>query len=219
MTPDGKNKISVANILKETYEGQGFDFSSLPQSDREIKEISRFFSKNDQTICLRRDASKDMIKNMALEDYQIIHFACHGFIDEKIPYRSALVLSRDERTGEDGFLQVREIANLRLAAELVVLSACETARGHIEAGEGILGLTRSFLYSGARSVVSALWKIGDKATAMFMRKYYYYLSKKNDKAQALRLAKIDLLKSRYSHPFYWAPFVLHGESASRLDFR
>ena len=215
----GKNKISVANILRETYEGQGFDFSSLPQSDREIKEISSFFSKNDRTICLGREASKDMIKNLSLEDYQIIHFACHGFIDEKIPYRTALVLSWDGYSREEGFLQVREIANLRLDAELVVLSACETGRGHIEKGEGILGLTRSFFYSGARSVVSALWKIGDKATARFMRHFYFYLSQENDKAQALRLAKLDLLKSKYSHPFYWAPFVLHGESSSRLNFR
>jgi len=216
---DGRNKISLASILKETYEGQGFDFSSLPQSDREIKEISSFFSKNDRTICLHREASKDMIKNISLEDYQIIHFACHGFIDEKIPYRSALVLSWDEHSREEGFLQAREIANLRLAAELVVLSACETGTGHIEKGEGILGLTRSFFYSGARSVVSANWKIGDRATAMFMRDFYYYLSQNNDKAQALRLAKLDLLKSKYFHPFYWAPFALHGESCSRLDFR
>src|SRR4030043_1319523 len=218
LASDGKNKISVANILRETYEGQGFDFSSLPQSDREMKEISSFFSKNDRTICLHREASKGMIKNLSLEDYQIIHFACHGFIDEKIPYRSVLVLSWDEQSREEGFLQVREIANLRLAAELVVLSACGTGRGRIGKGEGILGLTRSFFYSGARSVVSSLWKIGDKATAKFMRHFYFYLSQKNNKAQALRLAKVEMLKSKYSHPFYWAPFVLYGESSSRLDF-
>ena len=215
----GKKKISVANILKETYEGRGFDFSSLPQSGREIKEISRFFSKDDRTVRLRGQASKVMVKSMALEDYRIIHFACHGFIDEKIPYRTALALSRDERTGEDGFLQVREIAQLRMAAVLVVLSACETAGGRVEKGEGILGLTRSFLYSGAGSAVSSLWKIGDKAAGVFMGRFYSHLSRENDIAQALRLAKLDLMKSGYSHPFYWAPFVLHGESGTRLDFR
>jgi CHAT domain-containing protein len=216
---DGQKRVSLANILRETYEGQGFDLSSLPQTDREIKEISSFFSKNSRTVCRRREASKDMLKSISLEDYQIIHFACHAFIDEKIPYRSALVLSWDERSREEGFLQVREIANLRLAAELVVLSACETGRGQIEKGEGILGLTRSLFNSGARSVVSTLWKIGDSATAVFMRDFYDYLSRGNDKAQALRLAKLALLKSKYSHPFYWAPFVLHGESSSRLDVR
>jgi CHAT domain-containing protein len=88
----------------------------------------------------------------------------------------------------------------------------------LERGEGILGLTRTFFYSGARSVVSTLWEIGDKATAEFMGRFYYYLSQKNDKAQALRLAKISLLNSKYSHPFYWASFVLHGESISALNF-
>jgi CHAT domain-containing protein len=219
MTSDGKHKISVANILRETYEGQGFDFSSLPRSDREIKGVASFFSKSARTLCLKAEASKERIKSLSLEDYQIIHFACHGFIDEQIPYRSSLVLSWDERSGEEGFLQVREIATLRLAAELVVLSACETGKGRIEKGEGILGLTRSFFNSGTRSVVSALWKIGDKPTAEFMRRFYSYLSQESDKAQALRLAKLDLLKSKYSHPFYWAPFLLHGESNSRLEFR
>jgi CHAT domain-containing protein len=213
-----KAGISVANILKETYEGQGFDFSSLPQSDREIKEISSFFPKSDRTICRRGKASKGTIKRLPLEDYQIIHFACHGFIDEMIPYRSSLVLSWDEHSGEDGFLQVREIANLRLAAELIILSACETGRGQIGKGEGILGLTRSLFFSGAKSVVSALWKVGDRVAARFMHYYYSYLSQGHDKAQALRLAKLAMLKSRYSHPFYWAPFVLHGEAASRLAF-
>jgi CHAT domain-containing protein/tetratricopeptide (TPR) repeat protein len=215
----GKDRISIANILRETYEGQGFDFSSLPQSGHEIKEISRYFSKKLRTICLRREASEARIKSLSLENYSIIHFACHGFVDEKIPYRSSLVLSPDEPSREDGFLQVREIGRLRLAAELVVLSACETGSGRVEQGEGILGLSRSFFYSGARAVVSTLWKIGDKATTCFMRYFYCYLSQGEDKAQALRKAKLRLLKSKYSHPFYWAPFGLHGEPFSRLDLR
>ena len=215
----GRDRISVASILRETYEGQGFDFSSLPQSGREIKEISRYFSKKDRTICLREEASEARIKGLPLEDYPVIHFACHGFVDEKIPYRSSLVLSPNEPSREDGFLQVREITHLRLAAELVVLSACETGRGRVEQGEGILGFSRGFFYSGARSVVSTLWKIGDRATALFMRHFYFYLSRGEEKTQALRSAKLRLLESGYSHPFYWAPFGLHGESFSRLDFR
>jgi CHAT domain-containing protein len=216
---DGKKRVSMANILRETYEGRGYDLSSLTQSDREIKEISSFFSRNRRTVYRHKEASKETLKTISLEDYQIIHFACHAFIDEKLPYRSALVLSWDESSREEGFLQVREIASLRLAAELVVLSACETGRGQVERGEGILGLTRSLFSSGARSVVSALWKVGDRATAVFMRDFYDHLSRGYDKAQALRLAKLAMSKSKYSHPFYWAPFVLHGESSSRLDVR
>jgi len=213
----GKNKISLANIMKETYQDQGFDFSPLAQSDQEIKDVSRYFSKNNRAVYLGKEAAEETIKKLSLEDYQVIHFACHGFLDEKIPFRSALVLSSDERSGEDGFLQAREIDNLRSAAELVVLSACQTSRGYDERGEGILGLTRSFFFSGARSVVSTLWEIGDKAAARFMGDFYYHLSQKKDKAQALRLAKLGMLKSRYSHPFYWSPFVLHGEPAATLD--
>ncbi len=216
-SPGGKRKISIANILRETYETQGIDFSTLPQSDREIREISRFFSRDGRTIFLHKEASEAMIKRLPLEDYPVVHFACHAFIDEKVPYRSALILSSDGISLEDGFLQVREIANLRLAAELVVLSACETGQGRLEQGEGVLGLSRIFFYSGARSVVSTLWKIGDKATAMFMRQFYFHLSQGLDKAQAMRLAKLRLLKSEYSHPFYWAPFELHGECLSALD--
>ena len=215
----GKEKISMANILRETYEAQGFDFSSLPQSGHEVKEIARYFPRNDRRICLHEEASEARIKSLPLEDFPILHFACHGFVDEKIPYRSSLVLSPDEPSREDGFLQVREITHLRLAAELVVLSACETGRGRVEQGEGILGLARGFFLSGARSVVSTLWKIGDRATARFMRHFYFFLSQGEDKAQALRSAKLRLLDSEYSHPFYWAPFELHGESVSRFDFR
>jgi CHAT domain-containing protein/tetratricopeptide (TPR) repeat protein len=214
----GKRKISLAGIMKETYEGQGFDFSSLAQSKQEIKEISRLFGKNDRDVYLGKDACEETVKKIRLGDYQIIHFACHGFLDEKMPFRSALVLSSAEDDKEDGFLQAREIANLHLAAELVVLSACQTGRGYMEKGEGILGLTRTFFYAGARSVVSALWEIGDKATAELMGQFYYHLSRENGKARALRLAKLSLLKTKYAHPFYWAGFVLHGEFSSALVF-
>jgi CHAT domain-containing protein/Tfp pilus assembly protein PilF len=214
----GKRKISLAGVMKETYEGQGFDFSSLAQSRQEIQEISRLFAKNNRDVYLGKDACEERVKTVPLENYLVIHFACHGFLDEKMPFRSALVLSSAEENKEDGFLQAREIANLHLAAELVVLSACQTGRGSLEKGEGILGLTRTFFYAGARSVVSTLWEIGDRATAEFMGQFYYYLSQKNGKARALRLAKLSLLKTKYAHPFYWAGFVLHGESSSALAF-
>jgi CHAT domain-containing protein len=214
---DEKNKITVANIMRENYEGQGFDFSSLVQSEREVNQISGFFFKPNRDIYLKKEANEEMIKKLSLEDYQIIHFACHGFIDEKLPSRSALILSLDDNAKDDGFLQVREITNLQMSPELVVLSACQTGGGTIERGEGILGLTRVFFCAGARSVVSTIWKIDDKAAAEFMRYFYFYLFQKKDKAQALRLAKLRMLKSEYSHPFYWAAFVLNGEPCSKLS--
>jgi len=212
-----KNK-TYKDALGELYLNQGFDFSPLPHSKREILEISKYFKKNKKDIYLGDKAKEETIKNAPLKDYQIIHFACHGFLDDKLPLRSALVLSLGENKEEDGFLQVREIYNLRLNADLVVLSACQTGKGSLERAEGILGLPRIFFYAGARSVLLSLWRISDKATAIFMDHFYRCLSEGNDKAQALRLAKIKMIDSNFSHPYYWAAFVLNGDSTSKLNF-
>jgi len=213
-----KGYRTQAEILKELYQSQGFDFSLLPHSKREIKKISKFFQKKNRDIYLNDRAREDVIKKIPLEDYQIIHFACHGFLDERYPFRSALVLSLSDGLKEDGFLKVHEIYNLRLSADLVVLSACQTGRGKLEKGEGILGLPRIFFYSGARSVVSSLWKISDKAAARFMYYFYLYLSQGKDKAQALCMAKVKMQNSKFSHPYYWAAFVLNGDYSSKLIF-
>jgi len=202
---------SSSRIYREIYENQGFDFSPLPYSKREIKEISKFFQKEHKDIFLGSEAREDLIKKIPLEDYQIIHFACHGLHDEIFPFRSGLVLSLDGDMNEDGFLLVHEIFNLKLIADLIVLSACQTGKGKLENIEGVLGLPRIFFYCGARSVISSLWEVNDKSTAKFMSYFYKYLSVGNSKSQALRMAKIKMLKSEYSHPFYWASFVLYGD--------
>lgn len=211
------NKTS-SNILRELYVSQGFNFVSLPYSRREVLSIGKYFPRDKKDIFLRRDAKEEVIKNVDLNKYQVIHFACHGFLDEKSPLRSSLVLSLDEDREEDGFLQVREIYNLRMNADLVVLSACQTGKGRIERGEGILGLPRIFFYAGAKSVISALWPIGDKSTAFFMKRFYKHLSDGADKSRALQKAKMDMMNSKYSHPFYWAAFILHGDFGSCLRF-
>jgi CHAT domain-containing protein/TPR repeat protein len=206
---DGKRTPSI--ILKELYENQGFDFSSLPHSEKEIKEIARLFSPSKSDVFVGDTVREGLLKELPLWDYQIVHFACHGLIDEKFPFRSALVLNLNEDLEEDGFLLVREIYSLRLLADMVVLSACQTGRGKIENMEGVLGLPRIFFYCGAKSVVSSLWNINDRSTAKFMAYFYKFLSKGEDKAEALRMAKLKMLKSKYSHPYYWAAFVLHGD--------
>jgi CHAT domain-containing protein len=166
---------------------------------------------------LGSDASENNFKKLPLGDYQIIHMACHGFLDNNNPMRSALLLSSD--SGEDdGFLQMREIYRLRLNAELVVLSSCQTGKGVLEQGEGVVGLPRSFLLAGAKSVLSTLWTIDDRATALFMDSFYQSLSEGNSKVAALRNAKIKMMRSRYGHPFYWSPFILSGEGESSIRF-
>jgi CHAT domain-containing protein/Tfp pilus assembly protein PilF len=217
LSQGGKLNKAYGDALREIYLDNGFDFSSLPFTKREVLQISRYFPKDHVDIYLDTEAREEVIKRTKLNDYQIIHFACHGFQDEKLPFRSALVLSLDGDVEEDGFLQVREIYDLQLNADLVVLSACQTGRGKLENGEGILGLPRVFFYAGARSTISTLWKINDKSTSDLMRYFYRYLSQGNDKAQALRLAKIKMIGSKFSHPFFWAGFVLNGDFNSRLS--
>jgi len=208
--------ITPSSILKYLFNDEGFDLSPLPHSRREITNIAKFFAQKKKDIYIGDKASEATFKSVQSDHYKIIHFACHGLLDEKIPLRSALVLSLSNNINEDGFLQVSEIYNLRLKSDLVILSACQTARGRLENGEGVLGLPRIFFYSGAHSVISTLWRIEDKSTAKLMKFFYEYLIKGLDKAQALRLAKIKMIKSGYSHPFYWAGFILNGEYSSAI---
>ena len=217
--PDPKERgenISTSAILFELYKSLGFDFSPIPHSGNEVKAISKNFEMTRSDIFLGENANELNFKKMHLEDYKIIHFACHGFIDEIFPLRSAMVLSRMSEGDEDGFLQAQEIYNLKLGSELVVLSACQTGRGKIESGEGVLGLHRVFFFAGARSVISTLWEIGDKPTALFMDHFYKNLASGNSKSTSLRLAKMKMMESKYSHPFYWAAFVLSGDYKSTI---
>lgn len=218
-TSNNESDRSYLRILKELYSSQGFDFSPLPNSQKEVQNISQYFPKDKRNIYLKREANEDIIKKIPLKDYEVIHFACHGFLDEKSPFRSALVLALDENMDEDGFLQVREIYNLRMQADLIVLSACQTGIGKIERGEGLLGLPRIFFYTGAKSVVSTLWKVNDKATADFMSYFYKFLSQGRNKAQAMRFAKLKMTNSKYSHPYYWGAFVLNGDYSPMLRFK
>lgn len=221
LTNSSKRKESETEVevMRELYLDQGFDFSSLPHSEEEVLGISSYFPRERRDVYIKDEAKEEVFKRISLKDYRIIHFACHGFLSEEYPFRSALVLSLDEDPAEDGFIQVRELYNIRLGADLVVLSACQTGRGRMERGEGLLGLPRIFFYTGAKSVISTLWRINDESTAVFMNWFYRYLSEGKDKAQALRLAKLRMLDSRYSHPFYWASFVLNGDYNSVINFK
>ena len=204
------------SLIKDLYADQGFDLSPLPFSKKEARNVVKFFPAENRHIYLGKQANEAFIKTLSLEEYQVIHFACHGLLDEYHPFRSSLVLSEGDKGVEDGFLQVREIYNLKMNAELIVLSACQTGKGKIEHGEGVMGLPRIFFYTGAQSVLTSLWKIHDKSTSKFMNLFYEYLFQGYSKAQALRSAKLKMMKSRYSHPHYWAAFVLNGDFSTSL---
>ncbi|MFC2161922.1 CHAT domain-containing protein, partial [Acidobacteriota bacterium] len=207
---------SPGSLIENLYAGQGFDLSPLPFSRKEAKNVVKFFPKENRNIYLGNQANETLVKSLSLENFQVIHFACHGLLDEYFPFRSALVLSEGNKGEEDGFLQVREIYNLKMNAEMIVLSACQTGRGKLEHGEGVIGLPRIFFYTGAQSVLTSLWRINDKSTSKFMKYFYEYLFKANSKAHALRMAKLRMMKSRFSHPHFWAAFILNGDYATSL---
>jgi CHAT domain-containing protein len=160
-------------------------------------------------------ASRSFATSGELSQYRYVHFATHGYLDTARSGLSAIVLSMIDEQGnpQDGFLRTHDIYNLKLPAELVVLSACETGLGKDVKGEGIEGLTRGFMYAGARRVVVSLWNVNDKATASLMQRLYVGMLKSNKTpAAALRAAQIELLRTRqWQSPYYWAAFVMQGE--------
>jgi CHAT domain-containing protein len=150
-----------------------------------------------------------------LSRYRIVHFATHGLLNSEHPELSGVVLSLVDERGQpqDGFLRLHEIFNLRLPAELVVLSACQTGLGKEVKGEGLVGLTRGFMYAGAARVVASLWQVHDAATAELMKRFYRRMLKDGMRpAAALRAAQIEMWKKpQWQSPFYWGGFALQGE--------
>ena len=189
---------------------RGPDLAALPYTRDEVNGIAALFPKEKRTVYLGAAAREETVKGEALDGYRYIHFATHGILDEQHPARSGLALSASSGK-EDGILQVSEIADLRLDAELVTLSACSTGLGELVSGEGMLGLVRAFLYAGASSVAVSLWNVNDAATATLMKDFYRGLSRGVPGDEALRRAKIELLRqgdTPWRHPHYWAAFVL-----------
>jgi CHAT domain-containing protein len=144
-----------------------------------------------------------------------VHVATHGLLNSQHPELSGIVLSLVDEQGhpQDGFLRLHEIYNLKLGADLVVLSACRTALGKEIKGEGLVGLTRGFMYAGVPRVLASLWDVRDEATAELMKRFYHSMLKDGLRpAAALRAAQVALWREkRWESPYYWAGFVLQGE--------
>ncbi len=192
----------------------GKQYRRLAYSGKEVEKIASYFREGFSDTYLRDAATEENVKrNGKLNEYDYIHFAAHGYIDEDRPDLSSLVLAQGNNSEEDGLLQAAEIYNLKLNADLVVLSACQTGLGKLVRGEGIVGLTRAFMYAGTPSVLVSLWSVSDISTADLMGEFYESLIKhKLSKTNALRKAQLALLSDdKYAHPFYWASFVLYGD--------
>jgi CHAT domain-containing protein len=177
----------------------------LPAAEKEVEMIRKIFP---NTAVYKRDKASEKLVKMIAQQYDIVHFAAHGEYKAYDPLSSCLYLSSGE--GEDGQLQVREIFDMTINADMVVTSACATALGKIGRGDEVLGLTRAFMYAGANSVFGSLWSISDEATSVLMKEFYTNI-RTIEKTEALRQAQIKMIQSkRYSHPFYWAAFNITG---------
>ncbi len=177
----------------------------LPGAELEAINIAKMRPNTD--VLLRKNASEQLVKSSA-EQYRYLHIASHGIFNAEDPMSSALLLS--EGGGEDGLLSVAELFDLRLNADLVTLSACETALGEVTGGDDVIGFTRGFLYAGAESIVASLWKVSDVATNQLMQAFYEGLPEQG-KSAALRQAQLALKSGQYAHPYYWGAFQLTGQ--------
>lgn len=169
------------------------------------------------------DASRATATSPELSKYRIVHFATHGRINSARPELSGVLLSMVDQRGQpqNGFLRLHDIYNLNLPVDLVVLSACDTGLGKDVKGEGLIGLTRGFMYAGASSVMASLWKVDDEATAELMKRFYSGMLKDGlPPAAALRSAQMRMRQQKpWRSPYYWAAFVLQGEYRERIDIK
>jgi CHAT domain-containing protein len=189
----------------------------LPEAGKEVRALGRLYGSPQSHIYVGTQAREDRFKEEA-GNFKVLHLATHGFLDDANPMYSNVALSSGDGGREDGLLEAWEVLNMELKADLVVLSACETARGRVGGGEGMVGLTWAFFVAGVPTTVASQWKVESASTSQLMLSFHRNLkSAAKDKAgfavaRALQQAEIELLHDKkYSHPFYWAGFVVMGD--------
>ncbi|HEX4945083.1 MAG TPA: tetratricopeptide repeat protein [Blastocatellia bacterium] len=212
---DERSIVHLAEKSDEAASVRKLVIPRLPFTRQEATRLLALAPKTESFSALDFQANRAAVLNSALSQYRYVHFATHGVLDSERPGLSSLLLSMVDEQGkvQDGFLRANDIYNLKLPAELVVLSACQTGLGKEIKGEGLVGLTRGFMYAGAARVVVSLWNVNDQATAELMAKFYQKMLKQGERpAAALRAAQVELWKQKqWNAPFYWAAFTLQGE--------
>ncbi len=221
---EGKVKVSPSSVPESNLDSQALtrsaqdsdvNFQRLRFTRQEAEQILSLVPVSDRKQAFDFNASRTTASSENLSQYRIIHFATHGILNSKHPELSGVVLSLfdDQGRPQNGFLRLHDIFNLNLQAELVVLSACKTGLGEEVKGEGLVGLTRGFMYAGSPRVVVSLWSVDDQATSELMKVFYKkMLQEKLKPAAALRTAQIEIWRTqKYSAPYYWAAFTLQGE--------
>jgi len=212
------HEIFKGILVKPSEKIQVRVLSPLQFSGKEVQKIGILFKP--RSLCLVGAKATETELRSRLKDYRYLHLSTHGLLDSERPMYSSIVFY-------DGLLQTYEIFNFETQADLVALSACETGLGQLKRGEGVVGLTRAFMYAGAPSLLVSLWSVSDESTAELMVEFYQHLQAGRNKGAALRQAKLALMGQRketgyqdkygnviymsYAHPFFWAPFVLLGD--------
>ena len=219
-TITGDNARSIEHLAENSGDKPGVTtlrlvVPRLPFTRLEATRLLALTPKNSSFGATDFQASRATALDPALGQYRYLHFATHGYMDSERPGLSALLFSMVDAQGkpQNGFLRANDIYNLKLPAELVVLSACQTGLGKEIKGEGLVGLTRGFMYAGAARVVVSLWNVNDKATADLMTKFYEKMLKQGERpAAALRAAQVEMWKQKqWQSPYYWAAFTMQGE--------
>jgi CHAT domain-containing protein len=187
------------------------NLDELPGTDKEVNAIASLFPSSSALVAKKSDANESLVKSGKLAEYKYLHFATHGVVDEQSPELSRIFLQ--STSTEDGNIFSGEIFNLKLNADLAVLSACQTGLGKVSKGEGVIGLSRALVYAGARSIMVSYWSVADESTSELMTNFYRQFVKQSapNYREALQQAKIAMINHKeYSAPYYWAPFVLIG---------
>ena len=214
IAPDARMAASAAAVTRDGPLETLALLAPLPFAEQELHSIGRTFP--DRTRILSGASARESdLRSPGLARYPVIHFATHGLVSDAHPKRSGLLLAPEP--GEDGLLQMDEIYGLGLQANLIVLSACQTALGKEITGEGLIGLSRAFFYAGARSVLATLWNLNDRFAAEFIARFYREMNSGSSTEEALRRAKAAYVDHpRYAHPFYWSSMVMLGDGTPTL---
>ncbi|HEX5702282.1 MAG TPA: CHAT domain-containing protein [Pyrinomonadaceae bacterium] len=212
---ESKKDRQLIKAKEDTGLSSGLDIPRLPGTRREAEQIVAMVPENERRLALDFTANREAATSAELAQYRYVHLSTHGLLNSVHPELSGLVFSLVNERGEpqDGFLLAHEIFNLKIPAEAVVLSACETGIGKDIKGEGLVSLTRGFMYAGSPRVVVSLWGVSDSATTELMVRFYQGMLKEGrPPAAALRAAQLSVMSDkRWASPYYWAPFVLQGE--------
>jgi len=202
-------KDSQKTTVNSTYQIR-LKLNPLPWAKKEIDGIGEHMN---QQVYFNDLATEGNFKKHA-EGYKILHLAMHTYVSPNTNARTQLVFNTEKNSDEDGFLNIDEIYNLRLNADLTVLSACKTGDGILQTGEGVMSLARSFLYAGCPSIIMTLWSVEDQSSAKLVTSFYKNLTEGISTSRALQQAKLEHLQNANrlsSHPFFWAAYVNIGE--------